>query len=81
MQKGAQPTYFREPHIIRQRTACDSRAAVWTPLVYIVVLVRLMRRDVTIQEYFMLWMLDLVHNRKSATKRDPTYCAINMLAT
>jgi hypothetical protein len=34
MQKGAKPTYFREPHIICQRAACGSRAAVWSPLVY-----------------------------------------------
>jgi hypothetical protein len=32
--KGAQPTYFREPHIICQRAACGSRAAVWSPLLY-----------------------------------------------
>jgi hypothetical protein len=36
MQKGAQPTYFREPHIICQRAACGLRAAVWTPLAYAV---------------------------------------------
>jgi hypothetical protein len=34
MQKGAQPTYFREPHIIYQTAACGSPAAVWPPLVY-----------------------------------------------
>jgi hypothetical protein len=32
--KGAQPTYFREPHIMCQRAACGSRAAVWPPLLY-----------------------------------------------
>jgi hypothetical protein len=35
MRKGAQPTYFREPHIICRRAACGSRAAVWLPLVYV----------------------------------------------
>ena len=34
MQKGAQLTYFREPHIIFQRAACGSRAAVWSPVIY-----------------------------------------------
>jgi hypothetical protein len=34
MQKGAQPTYFREPHILFQRAACGSRVAVWPPLIY-----------------------------------------------
>ena len=31
MQKGAQPTYFRKPHIICQRDACGLRAVVWPP--------------------------------------------------
>jgi hypothetical protein len=38
MHKGAQPTYFREPHIICQRAACGSRAAVWPPLLYAILL-------------------------------------------
>jgi hypothetical protein len=34
MQKGFQPKYIREQHVICQRDACGSRAAVWLPLAY-----------------------------------------------
>lgn len=34
MKKGAQPTYFHQPHIKCQKAACSLRAANWPPLVY-----------------------------------------------